>query len=92
MEPDPQIARVVPKGPVTRSIAGIRLVARLRWPDGRAIDVPATAIAWTEDAVEIRWEYQGKVRTDWVAVGDVRRDLDDATRPARDDPDPPHQD
>ena len=73
----PRFARAIPQGSVTRPEVGIRVVARLRWAHGQDIDVPATAIAWTQQAVEIRWQYQDEIRTDWIPTGDVRRNLDD---------------
>jgi hypothetical protein len=73
----PRIARAIPKGDVTRPQEGIPVVARLRWASGHDVDVPAVAVAWTREAVEIRWQYQGDTRTDWIPAGDVRRDLDD---------------
>jgi hypothetical protein len=73
----PRFARAVPTGPVSRPELGIPVVARLRWAHGNDVDVPAVAIAWTQQAVEIRWQYQGDVRTDWIPAGDVRRNLDD---------------
>lgn len=73
----PRIARAVPQGPVTRPPKGIAVVARLRWAHGRDVDVPAVAIAWTQEAVEIRWQNLGEDRTDWIPARDVRRGIDD---------------
>jgi hypothetical protein len=73
----PRIARAVPKGSVIRPEVGIAVVARLRWAHGYDVDVPAVALAWTAEAVEIQWQYLGELRTDWIPVDDVRRNLDD---------------
>ena len=71
----PRIAPAVPRGPITRpEPPGLPVFATLRWYDGRDTDVPAIAIAWTRDAVEIAWEAPGLgLRSDWVPAGDVRR-------------------
>jgi hypothetical protein len=82
----PRIARTLPRGPITRPDAGIPVVARLRWASGDDTDVPAIALAWTRDAVEIHWDYTGAPRTDWIAAGDVRRTT---TEPAKDPNRPP---
>jgi hypothetical protein len=71
----PRIARVLPKEPITRPEVSIPVVARLRWASGEDDDVLALAIAWTRQAVQIQWQYQGVTQTDWVDAGDVRRDL-----------------
>jgi hypothetical protein len=73
----PRIARAVPQGEITRPAEGIAVVARLRWAHGRDEDVPAVAVAWTREAVEIRWQSLDDVRTDWIPAADVRRHLDD---------------
>ena len=73
----PRIARAVPQGKIIRPADGIPVVARLRWAHGEDEDVPAVAVAWTRDAVEIRWQNLDDVRTDWIPAGDVRRHLDD---------------
>ena len=73
----PRIIRAVPHGPIHRPEVGIPAIARLRWASGDEEDVPATALAWTREAVEIMWADQvgETLRTDWVEAGDVRRTL-----------------
>jgi hypothetical protein len=74
----PRIARAIPKGPITRPELSIPVVARLHWANGQDIDVLATVIAWTHDAVEIRWEMAGIARrTDWIPATHVRRTPED---------------
>jgi hypothetical protein len=81
----PRIARTLPRGPITRPAAGIPVIARLRWASGDDTDVLALAMAWTREAVEIRWDYQGTSHTDWIPAGDVRRTtaepVEDPNRP-----------
>jgi hypothetical protein len=73
----PRIARAVPAGAITRSETGIPVVARLRWASGQDVDVVAVAIAWTQEAVEVRWVHREESRTDWVPAADVRRSMDE---------------
>jgi hypothetical protein len=82
----PRIARAIPHGSITRPEVGIPVVARLRWASGQDVDVVAMAVAWTRDAVEVRWQHGDEFRTDWIPAGDVRRNLDD---PPRDSGRPP---
>jgi hypothetical protein len=69
----PRIARVLPQGPVSRPGQAVPVTARLRWANGQEVDLPALAVAWTHASVEIRWEYDGVLRTDWISARDVRR-------------------
>jgi hypothetical protein len=73
----PRIARAIPHGAITRPEVGLPVVARLHWANGEDIDVVAVAIAWTKDAVEVRWLNHDESRTDWVPARDVRRSLAD---------------
>jgi hypothetical protein len=61
-------------GPVSRPEIPIPVLATLHWLDGTDADVPASALAWTKDAVEVAWEQPpvGLTR-DWIPAGDVRR-------------------
>jgi len=85
----PRIVRVAPRGAITRPAQGIPVMARLRWHHGAEEDVPATATAWTRDAVEISWEVEPGtgLRSDWIPAADVRRSA--SQEPARVDV-PPH--
>jgi hypothetical protein len=71
----PRIVREVPKGNVTRPEQGIEVIARLRWHHGPLQLVLVTAVAWTQNAVEIQWEMDAgdKPRTDWIPADDVWR-------------------
>jgi hypothetical protein len=83
----PRIVRVVPRGAITRAEQGIPVLARIRWHHGAEPVVPATATAWTRDAVEITWEVPGLgLRSDWIPAADVHRSAD----PASSADDPPH--
>ena len=82
----PRIARAIPHGSITRTAEGIPVVARLRWANGQDVDVVAVAIAWTRQAVEVRWQHRDELRTDWIPAGDVRRTMDE---PPRDSSRPP---
>jgi hypothetical protein len=72
----PRIVRATPGGRITRPDKGIPVIATIRWHHGVDQEVLAVAIAWTAQAVEIRWEMergQGR-RTDWVPARDIRRE------------------
>lgn len=70
----PRIVRAVPQGGVTRPEQGIPVLALLRWHDGREVEVPATATAWTREAVEITWDAPAiGLHADWIPAEDVRR-------------------
>lgn len=70
----PRIVRAVPAGAVTRPEHPVEVVARLHWHRGADTEVPALAVAWTREAVEIAWTTPwGDERTDWVEAVDVRR-------------------
>jgi hypothetical protein len=79
----PRIVRALPHGPITRPEQGIPVVARLRWHHGVEQDVPATATAWTRDAVEISWEVSvgAGLRSDWIPADGVRRSMEEPTAP-----------
>ena len=68
----PRILRSLPHGPISRPGTSVPVIARLRWANGQQTDVSALAVAWTYDSVEIRWEYRGESRTDWISATDVR--------------------
>ena len=62
-------------GTITRYPQGISIIATIRWHHGVDQEVDATAVAWTRDAVEVRWEMapgEG-LRADWIPAHDVRR-------------------
>jgi hypothetical protein len=82
----PRIARAIPHGTITRPELGIPVVARLHWANGRDVDVAALAIAWTREAVEVRWQNRDEFREDWIPAGDVRRTVEE---PVRDSERPP---
>lgn len=74
MASSPRIFRAVPEGPATRAPTPIAVVATVRWSTGEVTAVPAEAVAWTREAVEISWTPPGgPTRTDWIPAGDVRR-------------------
>lgn len=85
----PRIRRATPEGAITHSPQGIPVIARIHWHHGVDQDVPATAIGWTREAVEIRWEVEvGEgYRTDWVFARDIRRPGEE---PHPDVDEPPH--
>jgi hypothetical protein len=57
------------------------VLAALHWLDGLDEDVPAVAVAWTREAVEVVWEQPpvGLMR-DWIPATDVRRGRPTADR------------
>jgi hypothetical protein len=69
----PRIRRTEPIGHVTRTADPIPVVLTLHWHTGEDSQVDGWAVAWTSSSVEVRWDFQGSPRTDWVAVGDVGR-------------------
>ncbi len=74
----PRIRRAVtpPRASVTHADHPIRVIVRLEWqPTGEVTEVPATAIAWTRDVVQIvwQWDVDGTQHTDWVSADRVRR-------------------
>lgn len=78
----PRIARAIPHGTITRPAAGIPVIARLHWANGQDTDVAALAIAWTREAVEVRWQNRDESRSDWIPAGDVRRTVEEPPRDA----------
>jgi hypothetical protein len=85
----PRIIRAVPQGPVTRAPSPISVVATLRWSTGEATAVPAEAVAWTRQAVEVCWTPPGgPTRSDWIPASDVRRVGGPTFAPAQSDPAP----
>jgi hypothetical protein len=76
----PRIRRATPHGAVSRREPGqgLPVVAVIRWQHGINRTVPATATAWTRDAVEISWEPEigAGLRTDWIPAVDVTREID----------------
>jgi hypothetical protein len=70
----PNVVRVTPKGPQTRPEVAIPVLVTLHRPEGGEFDTPASATAWTRDAVEVTWlaPSVGLV-SDWVPACDVRR-------------------
>ena len=74
MGSSPRIFRAVPQGQVTRARTPIAVVATMRWSTGEVMAIPAEALAWTREAVEVSWTPPGgPTRTDWIPAGDVRR-------------------
>ena len=53
MTSEPDILRATPRGSITTPKVGIPVLATIRWRDGGEQDVPATAMAWTAEAVEV---------------------------------------
>lgn len=69
-----RIQRAMPKGPITTPEHGIPMFALLRWANGADHEIPAIAVAWTRDAVQIEWEAPAQgLRSDWISTGDVWR-------------------
>ncbi len=59
---------------------------RIHWYSGETALIPATAVAWTHDAVEIQWEApELGLRRDWVPAQDVSRPDAETVRGRRDD-------
>jgi len=74
MGSSPRIFRALPQGTVTRARSPIAVVATMRWSTGEVLAVPAEALAWTREAVEVSWTPPGgPTRTDWIPAADVRR-------------------
>jgi transcriptional regulator with XRE-family HTH domain len=66
----PRIDRAVPHGDVTRAEQGLPVWALICWRDAGGIreeEVPAIAVAWTREAVQIEWESRSFGRqVDWL--------------------------
>jgi hypothetical protein len=74
MSEQPGVVYTTPRGPITRPEVGIPVLATLHSTVGQERDVPATATAWTRDAVEVAWVAEGVGFTrGWVPASDVRR-------------------
>jgi hypothetical protein len=71
----PRIRRaVVNEAEVYRPTAPVPVIASLHWGvSGMTQEVEGLVTAWTRSAVELRWEWQGQRRTDWVEARCVRR-------------------
>ncbi len=70
----PRIVRAAPKGPVSTPAEGIPVNVLIRWYSGEEVLIPALAVAWTKDAVEIQWSAaELGMRRDWVPAEDVSR-------------------
>lgn len=70
----PRIVRAAPRGPISTPAEGIPVNVLIRWYSGETALIPATAVAWTHDAVEIQWEAPDLgMRRDWVPAEDVSR-------------------
>lgn len=70
----PRILRVMPRGAITRPEHGIPVFATVRWANGADQQVPALAVAWTREAVQVEWEAPGSgLRADWLPARDIRR-------------------
>ncbi len=75
MPDQPRIDRAAAEGRIIRPGQPLPVIATIRWHHGVVQEVPAIAVAWTTQAVEIQWEMergQG-LRTDWVPACDIRR-------------------
>lgn len=64
----------MPRGAITRPEHGIPVFATVRWVNGADQQVPALAVAWTREAVQVEWEAPGSgLRADWLPARDIRR-------------------
>lgn len=74
MSTTPTIVSIAPRGPITRPETGIPVLATLHPIEGDEFDVPATATAWTRDAVQVTWNAPAiGLTSDWIPAIDVRR-------------------
>jgi transcriptional regulator with XRE-family HTH domain len=73
----PRIDRAVPHGDVTRPAQGMPVWALICWRDAGGIreeEVPAIAVAWTREAVQIEWESRSFGRqVDWLPAAYIWR-------------------
>ena len=67
-----RIVRAVPHGPVTHSYEPVPVIATVHWYHGKIVEMDATALAWTQTAVQIEWRSHLGLRTDWLPVGHIR--------------------
>ena len=82
----PRIVRAAPRGPVSTPEEGIPVNVLIHWYSGETARIPATAVAWTHDAVEIQWQGPDLVmRRDWVPAQDVLRPDAETIRGRRED-------
>ncbi len=82
MSSAPRIFRAIPDGPVTPASSPIAVIVAMHWSTGEVTDIRAEALAWTREAVQVRWTPSGGTeRTDWVTAADVRR-VTPGARPA----------
>jgi len=77
MSQAPRIVRAAPRGAIRRpaeGAPGIPVFALIRWYTGDEEFVPATAVAWTTEAVEVLWEApELGMRSDWLPADHVSR-------------------
>lgn len=74
----PRIDRAVPHGEITRPEQGLPVWALICWRTGgsgiREEEVPAIAVAWTREAVQIEWESKSFGRqVDWLPASYIWR-------------------
>jgi transcriptional regulator with XRE-family HTH domain len=73
----PRIDRAVPHGDVTRAEQGLPVWALICWRDAAGIreeEVPAIAVAWTREAVQVEWESRSFGRQiDWLPAAYIWR-------------------
>lgn len=88
MSSSPRIYRAVPQGPITKAEPPIAVIATMQWQTGDERVLPAVALAWTRDAVQVSWTPPvGGTRTDWIPAHTVRRAEGTDLRPRDSDPD-----
>ena len=80
----PRIRRAEPSGNATRPPQPLPVVVTMIWHDGSRNEVPAAAVAWTHNEVEVEvttpWD---DVRRDCVRADQVRRQWRDPQSGAR---------
>ena len=68
-----RIVRAIPRGPITKPETPIAVIATIYWHRGEITEMDATALAWSDQAVQVEWRTHSGLRTDWIPAEHVRR-------------------
>ncbi len=67
-----RIVRAAPQGQITEADSAVPVIVMLHWHRGEVVEMDATALAWTANAVQIEWRSHLGLRADWIPIEHVR--------------------